>query len=160
MRKGYEVAFQDLGIPSSKVDYVFQFKVSNNLNRDLYIFIDKPDSRLLQGCGESFSLTSINVKGSLKTYYPESYGDSVKVEAAADGEYTISFSFERRQSFLQYFTVSIYAASGTIEFLANQYSDIVNKLVQTCSNNCNNQGRCNTFNGVCTCYFGVNNKNK
>lgn len=156
VRKGYEVTFQDLGIPSNKVNYVIKFKVSNNLKRDLYIFIDKPDGRLLQGCGESFSIDNINVKGSGKTYNPENYGTSVKVEAAADGEYIISFSFERKQSFLQYFTVSIYAASGTIEFLPNQYSDIVNKLVKTCSNNCNNQGKCNTFNGVCACYFGVN----
>lgn len=138
-----------------RYNYIVKFNLKEGNNDDIYFFIDKPETRLLQKCQNPFTISNLKIKGPNGKSYEADVKNIVKIEAAPNGIYTASFSFQRSESYLKYFTVTTYAPNNKIEFIPNDFSTIQNNF-KICPNNCNNQGRCNFFNGNCTCYYGVN----
>lgn len=155
VKKDYESSYLDIAIKSDdSVNYNATFTLTGGANKDIYFFIDQFDSRLLASCGSPLSIGSLVVKDSNnKKFTGDYYDNTVKIEAAKDGVYTVTFSAQRKQAFLKYFTITTYAPAGKVDFSARANNDI-NFNGKTCPSDCSKHGKCNSFNGTCSCYFG------
>jgi len=63
----------------------------------------------------------------------------------------VSATVERKKSYHHYFTFTTYANKNSVKFAEKSDNEIV-KNIKKCPNDCNGKGRCNTYNGKCTCY--------
>ena len=155
LKKGFGTHFQDLSIKKDSEKYTVSFTVSKGNNQNVYFYIDQFDYRLLQKCSQPFSIGNIVVTGPNKDTYTGDYYNTVKIPKAADGIYTVTFDFTRTANYLKYFTISAYAAEGSVVFQENSWSSNFEGDKKTCPAGCSGKGRCNFVTGKCTCYFGV-----
>lgn len=158
IQKDYEITFQDIALNSdidAKVDYTTKFTVKNNNNKNIYAFIDITDWRLEQGCGDPWSVLSLKVIDQNNKVYVLSSGDEavIKIDNAPDGTYTILASAVKKKEYGRYFTLTVYAGINTVQFIDKENNDIKYKETKQCPNDCNGKGRCNLYQGICTCYF-------
>lgn len=154
IRKGYGAAFEDVSFKPSVSNYETQFTLKNGGGNTIYVAIDEPDKRiLLEGCTLPFKVNSIQVKSQNgKVFYAEN-DNTVRIDNAGDGTYTVQVSINNLKSYSKYFTISTYNPVDTITFSPISNNQIIyNKL--RCPNGCSSHGRCNAFNGQCSCIEG------
>ena len=153
----YDVSFIDVAFnyaDSSFHHYEINFTYFGDADNDLYIFNDQSDGRLLLGCSAPVSISSFSVVSPNGSVYSTS-SDTVKISNAAPGIYKATFNIKKNQQYVKYFTLTAYSKEGKLNFIPPPKNTLIQYQKKQCPNNCNLQGKCNTFNGSCTCYFGV-----
>ena len=161
IRDDYDVNFIDFALNSQDslthhfdADFTYYGDPGNNV----YIFNDQKDSRLLPGCQAPITVSSLTVTYQNGTVYSGN-GFNVKIMNASAGVYHVAFYAQKLQSYARYVTITSYSQEGKVNFIPPAQNSFVDYLTKQCPNACNLQGACNSFSGVCTCYFGVNNIN-
>ena len=151
LHDNYDVSYIDIGVNSNRQYFEVNFTYYGDPENVVYIFYDNFNDRNNQGgsCPTPFSLTSISVIYQNGTKYGST------ISNAPQGTYKAKFQVTKNKDYMKYFTLTAYTQAGKFNFvpLANNQ---INDIIVQCPNNCNLQGRCNTFDGTCTCYFGVN----
>jgi len=153
----YDVSFIDVAFnyaDSSFHYYEINFIYFGDADNDLYIFNDQSNGKLLLGCSSLISISNFSVVSSNGTVYSAS-SDTVKISKAAPGIYKACFSIKKNQKYVKYFTMTAYSKKGKLNFILPKDNVVIEYQKKQCPNNCNLQGKCNTFIGTCTCYFGV-----
>lgn len=157
VHSNYDVSFLDISLTSATINvstsYDAYFNFTGDQSQPLYISIFGFDGRLLQGCGNPYNVDSFSVIDPNRQVISSSWGTAKIVNPVA-GKYYVKASIKRIQDYGRYFTVTSYSPSGTVTFFPKNTNDVVTAV--KCPNDCNYQGSCNTFTGVCKCYFGVN----
>jgi Calpain family cysteine protease len=158
----YEVSFIDIPIDYTNLNtiktYTTTLKIAGNLAKlPVYVYIDQPDGRLFENCGDPYQLYSMKATTSTgSTINPTQVSEYV-VTLTTDGTYTFTANIANKASYSKYLTVTAYHPKGTFNFT----STFVKVAEKGCSalNNCNGNGKCNYLTGTCQCFVGVN-KNK
>ena len=153
----YDVSFIDVAFNYDDLaNHYFEvnFTYFGDAGNDLYIFNDQSDGRLLLGCNSAVSISSLVVIFQNGTVY-RAGGDTLKISNAPKGSYKATFYMKKNQNYVKYFTLTSYSQAGKLNFVPLANNEILDYKEKECPNNCNLQGRCNTFDGTCKCYFGV-----
>ena len=153
----FDVSFIDIAFNYADLSshyFEVNFTYFGDAGNDLYIFNDQSDGRLLLGCNAPLSISGLVVIYQNGTSY-KANGDTVKIANASRGTYKASFYMKKNQNYVKYLTLTGYSQAGKLNFIPVAHNEIIDYQKKQCPNNCNLQGRCNTFDGTCTCYFGV-----
>lgn len=153
----FDISFIDLAMNDDDLllhDFETQFYYGGSNQRPLYIFNDQSNGRLLMGCTNPLSVSSIIVidPSGKSTTVNE---DQVKIDRPEPGLYTVRIRAKKQHSYARYLTVTTYAMIDKVKFVPKENNE-VKYYKKSCPNNCNFQGKCNTFSGECSCFFGVN----
>lgn len=164
-QKDYDIAFQDISLTSTAINkqssFETKFRVSNNGNRVLYVMIDTSDRRLQMNCGSPWNLLNLKVVSPTGKVFNQQLGWqndeglTIKIDNAENGDYTVTATVVRNKIYALYFTITTYSAKDTVQFLPRANNEIVIQNQVTCPSDCSGQGRCNSFNGECHCYYPV-----
>lgn len=102
------------------------------------------------GCDAPYSASNLEVK--TPSGQTLSGDKTVKIPNAASGKYTLTVTATSYKDWMKYFTISAYSPANSLSF--DEISDNqVNINEKKCPNDCSNHGRCNSFNGKCTCHW-------
>lgn len=151
----YDISYVDLGMnydDLSTHSYQTQFIYNGSSTTPIHIFSDQSQQRA-GGCGSPVSFSNFVVKAPNGAIY-QSNQPRVKIADPVSGIYNVTFKAARSKYYARYLTITSYAPANSIVFIPKT-EDEIKYLKKTCSNNCNSQGRCNTLNGLCECFFGV-----
>ena len=170
VRTHYEAHYKDIALKEGTNTYRTTFTLSNVKGEALYVNIETPDERMYkENCKLPFTPKYYTVttpsggtlSGKLTRWGNGKGGISkvegqLKIENPVAGTYTITASVEKSAPYAYVFTINTYSPSGTLEFPNDDAGNVaLNK--KKCQNDCNGNGRCNFFNGRCSCLNGVNN---
>lgn len=154
----YDVSFIDIAFNHEDLlphSFEVNFTYYGDLENNLYIYNDQSDGRLLLGCSAPVSISKFTVKSQNGTIYKAS-GSTVKIENASPGIYVAKFDMKKNQNFTKYFTLTAYSQEGKLNFIPPKNNKVIEYQKKKCPNNCNMQGSCNTAEGKCRCFYGVN----
>lgn len=156
IQSGYDGTYQDIWFQNQKSDYQTQFTVKNNQNKNIWIEIDEPEERLLKkGCQPPYQVQSLTVQTPSGQTLNADYENIVFIQNAQEGTYKISARVQQSKSYARYFTISAYALDNAVQFIDQADNIKPNFQQKSCPNDCSKHGRCNFYNGKCTCYAGV-----
>ncbi len=157
----YEISYIDVPIDNINLNVLKSYTVSlsvlgNSNASTVYVFVDVPSSRLLQGCGSLYQLSSISaINSSNSNISPTNDGNYV-VKLTKDGKYNFTATIKNLKSFSKYLTITAYHPKNVFNFTSNFVADKGNDC--SALNGCNGNGKCNYFSGNCTCFRGVSYK--
>lgn len=149
IHKDYDVSWLDIAFHEGSEQYTVNFNLVSN-GKDAYVFVDKPNTRQLLGCDPHFDAYDMVVTAPNGAKFTGD--DKVKIPNAAAGKYTLTVQANSRKAWAKYFTVSAYAFQNSLGF-EEPANNAISYNEKSCPKDCNDNGRCNTFKGVCTCYW-------
>ena len=153
----YDISFIDLAFNYDDLlahPFEVNFTYYGNAGKDLYIFDDQSQGRLLLGCAAPVSISGFTVVSPNGTVFKAS-GDTVKITNAATGMYKAKFSMKKNQKFVHSFPLTAYAPGGNVTFIPPTNNTVVDLTKKQCPKHCSLQGSCNLADGTCRCFFGV-----
>jgi Calpain family cysteine protease len=168
VRAHYEAFAKEIALKEGTNTYKTTFTLSGAKGESIYINIDTPSARMFkENCKITFSPKNFYVTTpSGKTLYGRitrwsdgkggiaNIDGALKIDNPEDGTYTVTASIEKNSAIAYTFPINAYFPSGTLKFVEDN-ADNVNINRKSCPNNCNGNGRCNSFNGKCICLMGV-----
>ena len=158
VQKGYDSEYQDIAFITGVGQYTTRFVYTNDDNTNtIYISIDKVNKRMiLNGCVDPFIITKLTViDPNGNTLAADDKTFIAKIPNAKTGTYVVNAFIVLKKSYTPYFTINAYGPENKLKFIPLEKNEIIYKNI-TCPKSCSNHGRCNYYNGVCTCYEGVN----
>ena len=154
----YEVSFVDIPIDNLSLNvnkaYTTNLKVSGNSGKlPVYIYVDQPDGRLFENCGDPYQLYSMKATSSANTNIQPTQVSEYVVTLTNDDTYTFTANIVNRATYSKYMTVTAYHPKGVLTFTST-YTKVAEKGCAAL-NNCNGNGKCNYLSGTCQCFTGV-----